>query len=487
MAGDGGSSRESTLRVANMNGATTGNDMNEVKIPVNFELSNCNDEEEMGTSDEDDELALTGHGTDHITTEQLIDKKRTFPYKNYWSSIGIMLSQPSLLMNKNPKRVSKFYRKQSNLVENFKKDSTVIEEHRRRRQKTQNSEENVKDGAESKMMLLEVDTISEKVYGEGSAAHDKSKTPIVRIRRQRSQVPKNMPADKAARWLAMTTLIANVSLVVAKTAAAYLSGSLSIISSLVDSAVDITSGLVIWLTARAIKKRDPYMYPRGRTRLEPIALIIVSVVMGVASVQMVVQSLESVIHDTINPRVDVVSLFIMVAVIFIKFVLMLLCRKFNYDSSVAVLAQDHWNDCISNTVAIVCAWIASKYWIYFDPIGAITVSIYIATTWFFTGKEHLSMLSGKSAEPEFINRIVKVCVEHDKRIDYIDTVYVYHFGTRFLVEVHIVMDPNMTLRESHDISEALQTNIESLMEVERAFVHCDYEYEHLPADEHKVV
>ncbi|CAG9539138.1 unnamed protein product, partial [Cercopithifilaria johnstoni] len=40
------------------------------------------------------------------------------------------------------------------------------------------------------------------------------------------------------------------------------------------SAVDITSGLVIWLTARAIKKRDPYMYPRGRTRLEPIALTI---------------------------------------------------------------------------------------------------------------------------------------------------------------------------------------------------------------------
>lgn len=56
----------------------------------------------------------------------------------------------------------------------------------------------------------------------------------------------------------------------------------------------------------------------------------------------------------------------------------------------------------------VCAWIGSNYWIYFDPIGAIAVSIYIATTWFFTGKEHLAMLSGKSAEPEFINRIVKV-------------------------------------------------------------------------------
>lgn len=56
----------------------------------------------------------------------------------------------------------------------------------------------------------------------------------------------------------------------------------------------------------------------------------------------------------------------------------------------------------------LCAWIASNYWIYFDPIGAIIVSVYIATTWFMTGKEHLAMLSGKSAKPDFINRIVRV-------------------------------------------------------------------------------
>lgn len=83
----------------------------------------------------------------------------------------------------------------------------------------------------------------------------------------------NVSSSRIARRIAFVTLIVNVSLLVIKTYAAYASGSLSIISSLVDSAVDITSGLVIWLTARAIKKRDPYLYPRGRTRLEPLALV----------------------------------------------------------------------------------------------------------------------------------------------------------------------------------------------------------------------
>ncbi|VDD94772.1 unnamed protein product [Enterobius vermicularis] len=292
---------------------------------------------------------------------------------------------------------------------------------------------------------------------------------------------------KAAKWLAMTTLIVNISLVVAKAAASYLSSSLSIISSLVDSAVDIASGLVIWLTARAIKKHDPYMYPRGRTRLEPIALIIVSVIMGVASIQMTAQSLESIVKNTMDPHMDIATLCIMTTTVAVKFVLMILCKKFDSNASISVLAQDHRNDCLSNLAALFCAWGASKYWIYLDPIGAILVSLYIAITWFMTGKEHLTMLSGKSAAPDFINRIVMVCMMHSSHIDYIDTVYVYHYGTRYLVEVHIVMDPEMRLRESHDISEALQNNIESLPQVERAFVHCDYEFSHRPYQEHKIV
>ena len=53
-------------------------------------------------------------------------------------------------------------------------------------------------------------------------------------------------------------------------------------------------------------------------------------------------------------------------------------------------------------------------------------------------------------------------------------------GERFLVEVDIVLPESMPLRETHDIGEALQIKIEALAEVERAFVHIDWEWEHRP-------
>ena len=48
-----------------------------------------------------------------------------------------------------------------------------------------------------------------------------------------------------------------------------------------------------------------------------------------------------------------------------------------------------------------------------------------------------------------------------------------------------MLPEEMPLREAHDIGESLQIKLELLDEVERAFVHLDWEFEHKP--EHKIV
>lgn len=47
------------------------------------------------------------------------------------------------------------------------------------------------------------------------------------------------------------------------------------------------------------------------------------------------------------------------------------------------------------------------------------------------------------------------------------------------------MDPETKLRESHDVSQELQRKLEGLADVERAFVHVDYDYEHDVNEEHR--
>jgi divalent metal cation (Fe/Co/Zn/Cd) transporter len=62
---------------------------------------------------------------------------------------------------------------------------------------------------------------------------------------------------------------------------------------------------------------------------------------------------------------------------------------------------------------------------------------------------------------------------HSPAIRQIDTVRAYHSGPR-------LMDPESSLRATHDIAEELQIKLESLPDVERAYVHVDYETDHRP-------
>ena len=79
-----------------------------------------------------------------------------------------------------------------------------------------------------------------------------------------------------------------------------------------------------------------------------------------------------------------------------------------------------------------------------------------------------------------MSKVTYCAYNHSKDIVKIDTVRAYHFGLRFLVECHIALPENMPLRVAHDIGETLEIKIESMEDVERAFVHLDYEWEHAP-------
>lgn len=47
------------------------------------------------------------------------------------------------------------------------------------------------------------------------------------------------------------------------------------------------------------------------------------------------------------------------------------------------------------------------------------------------------------------------------------------------------MSQDMPLKISHDVSQSLQRKLEGLANVERAFVHVDYEHDHSVHEEHK--
>lgn len=118
------------------------------------------------------------------------------------------------------------------------------------------------------------------------------------------------------------------------------------------------------------------------------------------------------------------------------------------------------------------------WWV--DPMGAIILSVVISFLWLRTAFSEFMLLVGVVASVEMQQLITYVCVRHSPAIKQIDTVRVYHSGPRLIAEVDVVMDPDATLHDTHDVAEELQIKLESLPDIERAYVHVDYETTHKP-------
>ena len=107
--------------------------------------------------------------------------------------------------------------------------------------------------------------------------------------------------------------------------------------------------------------------------------------------------------------------------------------------------------------------------------------LYTMNKWKMTFFENLFALIGRTAPPEFLSKLTFLIWNHHEDIKHIDTLKAYSHGSdHYIVEVDIVLPQDMVLKETHDIGETLKARLEQLREVERAFVHIDYENTHKP-------
>lgn len=318
------------------------------------------------------------------------------------------------------------------------------------------------------------------------------------------------------RTALLLSLYINILITLAKLITYIQTMSLSVLAALLDSVLDILSQLVLNYTEKhSSMQRSSAFYPAGASRLEPIGVLTCAALMGMASFEVLKESTQALLTHASLMVVDdgedepsLSSFWGMLSIVFIKLFLLWLCNRgankrvvFRTDmgaprsSSKAVvqladptmeaLAQDHFNDALSNSVAAIALLFALReptLW-FLDPVGAIVISLYIIYSWYLTGKEQIEHLTGKSAPEDLIEELTEMASNFDERME-VDVVRAYHFGPKFLVEIEVVMPKETLLFESHDMGMDLQYEIEAREEVERCFVHIDYETR--PYDEHVV-
>ncbi|KAI8054058.1 hypothetical protein BDF22DRAFT_682750 [Syncephalis plumigaleata] len=249
------------------------------------------------------------------------------------------------------------------------------------------------------------------------------------------------------------SVMANIILFLLQLYAAIDSRSLSLFATMADAFMDLLSSVVLMLAGHEASKENLHKYPTGKSRMETIGIIVFSALMSTVSVQLMVESVRAFVSEETKTDLTTASIVCVCIALGSKIVLYFYCYALRKYPSAEILAQDHRNDIIVNAFGLVMFLLGNNIVWWLDPSDS------------------------KSSLPSagYLH-----CYTHHEAIREVDTAQAYHVGSNVYVEVDIVMDPETTLRYSHDVGESLQMKLESLPNVERAFVHVDYESEHVP-------
>ncbi|KAK3358265.1 hypothetical protein B0T24DRAFT_625369 [Lasiosphaeria ovina] len=283
------------------------------------------------------------------------------------------------------------------------------------------------------------------------------------------------------------SLVANIILTVLQVYAAVSSGSLSLFTTMADAVFDPLSNVTLILTNRAVRRVDPSRFPSGKARLETVGNIVFCFLMTAVSLILIAFSARELAERGGDLKNFHLPSIIAVCIAFgtkLSLFLYTWSIRDKY-SQVRILWQDHRNDLLINGFGILTSVGGAKLAWWLDPAGAIVLSVVISVIWLRTAFTEFLLLVGVVASVEIQQLITYVCLTHSSAIRQIDTVRAYHAGPRLITEVDIVMDPDASLLETHDIAEELQFKLESLPDVERAYVHVDYETTHKPEHAYK--
>jgi cation diffusion facilitator family transporter len=266
-------------------------------------------------------------------------------------------------------------------------------------------------------------------------------------------------------------------LAVIKIVAGMLGHSAAVVADGVESAADVlASGFVLLGLTLAAKPADSN-HPYGHGRAETLTGFILGLALVATGGAIAYRSLENLHADSIAP-----SAFVIWPLIFSATVKSFLgTTKVRYGRSIlsGALMADAWND-FTDVISAMAALIAVGLTLYdprrfhaADHYGGAIVGLIVISTGLRVAREAAFQLMDTMPGEALMSKIREVALGVPA-VRGVEKCYARKTGLQYHVDLHLEVDPNMTVRESHDVATEVRIRIkESLHWVADVLVHVE--------------
>ena len=251
-------------------------------------------------------------------------------------------------------------------------------------------------------------------------------------------------------------------LAVSKAAVGFLTGSLSILSSAVDSILDIAASFFNFIAIKKAEEPADTGHHYGHGKYEAMATFIQSIIIFVSGLFILLSAWDKFIHNK-HPEVSSAGFVVMgisiAATIFLTIYLRYVAKK--EKSSVLEADAMHYSIDLYTNIGILAALFIIKLtgWTVIDSIVAALVAIYIIFSAIKLSVQVSKQLLDSRIEEEAYNKLLKV----------LDSFGSYHLdfhrlrtrsaGNEIFIDMHLTLCRKLTLDEVHQITDVIENAI----------------------------
>lgn len=266
----------------------------------------------------------------------------------------------------------------------------------------------------------------------------------------------NMKKIKKVTWMG---LIANILLAAFKFAVGVIGRSQAVVADAVHSLSDVGTDFAVLFGVKFWSSPADSEHPYGHWRIETLVTAIIGIALFIAGVEIAYKSITSLneVHKT-GPLL--IAIFGPLVSIILKEVLYRWTKSIGKNIKSKALIANAWHhrsDALSSIPVLFAVLLASikPGFIIVDHIGACIVSIFIIKVSWDILKESFGELVDISA-PKKDQKKIKEIIKKVAGVKSIHAVRTRKLGPGLHVDLHVLVDGNITVKEGHDISEEVK-------------------------------
>ena len=249
----------------------------------------------------------------------------------------------------------------------------------------------------------------------------------------------------------------NAVLMVLKLSAGYWGHSGAVFADGIESACDFVA---IFATMMALKLgRQPFdaNHPYGHGRAESLAALLVSLVISATGGLILYESIITIISGKFSSPGWIAVVAAAATIIIKEWLYRFSTRTGKKLESPALLAiaKDHRKDAvtsISTLIGVIGAFFGLGI---MDPLAAGITSFFILHVGYQTFREAAHDLMDGTAPADFVSAL-QTLAESVEHVEHVHEMRARRSGQYMIVDLKLEMDPNMTVKQSHDVATSVK-------------------------------